>query len=93
MRITQGGGVPSWQRGAPSLCGVVPSLSSWGILPPLPKHPFMQTASKTVMISLMVSPSRRRAFREFNHDARARAFRLEVPAGSARRETSYMRLP
>ena len=28
LRMTQGGGVPSRHRGAPSLCGVAPSLSS-----------------------------------------------------------------
>jgi hypothetical protein len=63
------------------------------MLPPLPKHPFMQTASKTVMISFMLSPSRRRAFREFKNHARNRAFRIAVPAASVRRGTSYTEIP
>ena len=38
-RIVQGGGVPSWHRGAPSFCGVEPWLSSCGIFPLLVRHP------------------------------------------------------
>jgi hypothetical protein len=53
----------------------------------------MQTASKTVMISFMLSPSRRRAFREFKNHARNRAFRIAVPAVSVRRGTSYTEIP
>jgi predicted acetyltransferase len=43
------------------LCGVVPSLSSWGILPPLPKHPVTQAARRIVMSTFMLTPLRRRA--------------------------------
>jgi hypothetical protein len=87
--MTQGGGVPSWHRGAPSLRGVEPSLSSCGILPPLPKHPLTQTASKTVTISFTVSPLRRRAFSKRQQHARRRVFGIVVQADSARQAKSY----
>jgi hypothetical protein len=48
--------VPSWHKGAPSLCGVAPSLSSCGMLPPFPKHPVTQTASRIVIRNFMGMP-------------------------------------
>jgi hypothetical protein len=45
--------VPSRQSGAPSLCGVAPSLSSCGMLPPFPRHPVTQTANRIVMMIFM----------------------------------------
>jgi hypothetical protein len=87
--MTQGGGVPSRHREAPSFRGVDPSLSSCGILPPLPKHPATQAASKTVMMSFKISPLRRRAFGERRKHARARSFGIVARPHSARQAASY----
>ena len=45
--------MPSRHRGAPSLWGVAPSLSSCGMLPPFPKHPVTQAAKRIVMMSFI----------------------------------------
>jgi hypothetical protein len=82
--------VPSRQRGAPSFRGVDPSLSSCGILPPLPKHPVTQAASKTVAMSFKISPLRPRAFGERRKHARARSFGIVARPHSARQATSYI---
>jgi len=77
--MTHGGGVPSRQSGAPSFRGVDPALSSCGILPPLPRHPVKQAASKTMMMSFTISPLRRRAFGERReHDESMRVGGLSV---------------
>jgi hypothetical protein len=45
--------VPSWHKGAPSLCGVAPSLSSCGMLTPFHKHPVTQAANRIVIMNFM----------------------------------------
>ena len=45
--------MPSRHKGAPSLWGVEPSLSSCGMLPPFPKHPVTQAASRIVTMSFI----------------------------------------
>src|ERR1700760_2235516 len=54
--MTQGGGVSARTRGAPSLWGVAPGLSSWGMLPPFPKHPAAHSANRIEMMFFMDLP-------------------------------------
>ncbi len=87
--MTHGGGVPSRQSGAPSFRGVDPALSSCGILPPLPRHPVTQAASKTMMMSFTISPLRRRAGGERREHARGRSFGIVARPPSTRQAASY----
>jgi hypothetical protein len=85
--MVQGGGVPSRHREGPSFRGVDPSLSSCGILPPLPMHPATHAASNTAMMSFKISPLRPRAFGERQKHARARSFGIVARPHSARQAT------